>query len=130
MRLPLSSLVDAHSSLTVGRAVIDVEDAETHFHADEFSEAAAVRRPKINIAPNEIYSLHGIIAEHLDTVAPEENDPVRLVIEELGGVPTGGSADLNRARADAIALTLAPRVLPEEGASLPPLALFEHFADA
>ncbi|GAA5946128.1 hypothetical protein JCM3775_004155 [Rhodotorula graminis] len=94
--------------------VIHVDDAETHFHADEFSEAAAVRRPKINITPNEIYALHSILAEHLDTVAPEQQDPVRLVIEELGGVPAGGSAELNRARADAIALTLAPRVLPEE----------------
>ncbi|BGP43492.1 iqgap-related protein [Rhodotorula kratochvilovae] len=94
--------------------VVHVEDAETHFHADEFSEAAAVRRPKINITPNEIYQLHSIIAENLDTVAPEAQDPVRRIVEELGGVPAGGSAELNRARADAIALTLAPRVLPEE----------------
>ncbi|GAA6050880.1 hypothetical protein JCM3770_005753 [Rhodotorula araucariae] len=94
--------------------VVYVEDAETHFHADEFSEAVAVRRPKINITPNEIYTLHSIIAENLDKIAPDARDPVRLIVEELGGVPAGGSAELNRARADAIALTLAPRVLPEE----------------
>ncbi|GAA5865578.1 hypothetical protein JCM8547_007655 [Rhodosporidiobolus lusitaniae] len=94
--------------------VINVEDAETHFRADEYVDAAAARRPVIYISPNDIYSTHSVFAENIDVIAPEEDDPVRKIVVELGGVPSGSSAELSRARADEVALTLATRLSPQE----------------
>ncbi|GAA6039162.1 hypothetical protein JCM8097_000443 [Rhodosporidiobolus ruineniae] len=94
--------------------VINVEDAETHFRADEYVDAAAARRPVIYISPNDIYSTHSVLAEHIEVIAPEEDDPVRKIIVELGGAPSGSSAELSRARAEEVALTLATRLSPQE----------------
>ncbi|GAA5998808.1 Iqg1p [Rhodotorula paludigena] len=94
--------------------VLHVEDPETYFRADQYVDAAASRQPVIYISPNDIYAMHSIIAETIDLIAPEEHDPVRVIVTELGGVPAGGSSDLGRARADDVALTLATRVLPQE----------------
>ncbi|GAA5951462.1 hypothetical protein JCM3765_005942 [Sporobolomyces pararoseus] len=95
--------------------VINVKDAEDHFRADEYVNAAAERRPVIYISPNDIYSTHSIISDNLDVIAPEENDPLRETILELGGAPgDGNSAELSRARAEAITLTLNTRLLPQE----------------
>ncbi|GEM11050.1 ras GTPase-activating protein [Rhodotorula toruloides] len=94
--------------------LIHIEDAETFFRADEYVDAAASRRPVIYISPNDIYATHSILVETLDVIAPEEDDPVRQILVELGGVPTASSAELERARADEVALTLATRLLPHE----------------
>ncbi|GAA5901502.1 Iqg1p [Sporobolomyces salmoneus] len=95
--------------------VINVKDAEDHFRADDYVNAAAERRPVIYISPNDIYSTHSIISDNLDVIAPEENDPLRETILELGGAPgDGNSAELSRARAEAITLTLNTRLLPQE----------------
>ncbi|BGP03561.1 iqgap-related protein [Rhodotorula toruloides] len=94
--------------------LIHIEDAETYFRADEYVDAAASRRPVIYISPNDIYATHSILVETLDVIAPEEDDPVRQILVELGGVPTASSAELERARADEVALTLATRLLPHE----------------
>ncbi|GAA6016992.1 hypothetical protein JCM11491_006122 [Sporobolomyces phaffii] len=95
--------------------VINVKDAEEHFRADEYVNAAAERRPVIYISPNDIYSTHSIISDNLDVIAPEEHDPLRETIVELGGAPgDGNSVELSRARAEAITLTLNTRLLPQE----------------
>ncbi|GAA5964914.1 hypothetical protein JCM21900_000018 [Sporobolomyces salmonicolor] len=105
--------------------VINVEDAETHFRADEYVDAAAARRPVIYISPNDIYATHSIIADNLAVIAPDEQDPLRETILELGGAPTGAnSAELLRARAEAITLTLNTRMLPTEDPEAPNKHLF------
>ncbi|GAA5820379.1 hypothetical protein JCM10212_002727 [Sporobolomyces blumeae] len=95
--------------------VINVKDAEDHFRSDEYVNAAAERRPVIYISPNDIYATHSIISDNLDVMAPEDQDPLRETIIELGGAPAdGSSAELSRARAEAITLTLNTRLLPQE----------------
>ncbi|GAA5926398.1 Iqg1p [Sporobolomyces koalae] len=97
------------------KEVINVKDAEDHFRADEYVNAAAERRPVIYISPNDIYSTHSIISDNIDVIAPEEHDPLRETIIELGGAPgDGSSAELSRARAEAITLTLNTRLMPQE----------------
>ena len=48
--------------------MINVKDAEDHFRADEYVNAAAERRPVIYISPNDIYSTHSIISDNLDII--------------------------------------------------------------
>jgi Ras GTPase-activating-like protein IQGAP2/3 len=64
--------------LTRPSAVIDVSDAEIHFHADEYIDAAAARRPVIYISPTDIYAMHGIITANMDSVvSPASSHPPR-----------------------------------------------------
>jgi Ras GTPase-activating-like protein IQGAP2/3 len=45
--------------------VADVPDAETQYHAHEFLDVTVQPRP-IYISPNEVYSMHTLLTQHLD----------------------------------------------------------------
>ena len=45
----------------------EVEDAETHFHAHEFLDVT-VQPKSIYITPNEVYSMHSLIAHYAEFV--------------------------------------------------------------
>jgi Ras GTPase-activating-like protein IQGAP2/3 len=45
-------------------AVADVPDAEIHFQAHEFLDATVQPKP-IYISPNEVYSMHSLLANHV-----------------------------------------------------------------
>lgn len=45
--------------------VANVPDVETQYHAHEFLDATVQPKP-IEISPNEVYSVHRVLSEHLD----------------------------------------------------------------
>ena len=45
--------------------VADVPDAETQYHANEFLDVTVQPKP-IYISPNEVYAMHGLLAQHID----------------------------------------------------------------
>lgn len=53
--------------LTTGPLVANVPDAETQFHAHEFLDATVQPKP-IYISPNEIYTMHGLLSQHQDSL--------------------------------------------------------------
>lgn len=65
--------------------------------------------------------MHSVIADSIDVLAPDDSqdDPLRTIIRELGGAPSGGSTELGRARAEEVALTLSARVRAQDGKSFP-----------
>ncbi|KAF8195779.1 hypothetical protein K438DRAFT_1968278 [Mycena galopus ATCC 62051] len=91
--------------------VANVPDAETQFHAHEFLDATVQPKP-IYISPNEIYTIHGLLTQYQDYLAPRsdpEHDTLRTILSELGGVPLLGSDELKDARDQAITLELTNR---------------------
>ncbi|THH19788.1 hypothetical protein EW146_g1464 [Bondarzewia mesenterica] len=88
--------------------VADVPDAETQYHAHEFLDATVQPKP-IYISPNEVYAMHGLLAQHIDSLAPSREDTLRVIIHELDGVPHLGSEELKDARDRAITLDLTNR---------------------
>jgi len=46
-------------------SVADVPDAETQYHAHEFLDVTVQPKP-IYISPNEVYAIHGLLAQHVD----------------------------------------------------------------
>ena len=52
--------------------VADVPDAETQYHAHEFLDVTVQPKP-IYISPNEIYTMHGLISQHLDELVCSNN---------------------------------------------------------
>lgn len=52
--------------LHLNRALVaDVPDAETQYHAHEFLDVTVQPKP-IYISPNEVYAMHGLLAQHID----------------------------------------------------------------
>lgn len=47
-------------------AVVDVQDAELQFSADEFLDHTVPQKPVIYISPNEIYSMHLLLTQQID----------------------------------------------------------------
>ncbi|KAJ7890806.1 hypothetical protein B0H13DRAFT_2530496 [Mycena leptocephala] len=88
--------------------VANVPDAETQFHAHEFLDATVQPKP-IYISPNEIYTIHGLLTQYQDHLAPQPNDILRTILVELGGVPNLGNDELKDARDQAITLELTNR---------------------
>ena len=91
-------------------AVLDVPDAETQFNADEYLDHSLPHKPIIYISPNEIYSMHSLVVQHLDVIAVNQRDHLRSLVEELGGAPLPASAELEQARTGEIAMTLKGRL--------------------
>lgn len=50
-----------------GLLVADVPDAETQYHANEFLDVTVQPKP-IYISPNEVYAMHGLLAQHIDNL--------------------------------------------------------------
>ncbi|KAL0949959.1 hypothetical protein HGRIS_009979 [Hohenbuehelia grisea] len=88
--------------------VADVPDAETTFQASEFLDATAQPKP-IYISPNEIYTVHGLLVQHQDELAPEAGDTLRVILNELDGVPHFATEELKDAREHTVALELTNR---------------------
>ncbi|KAI0677108.1 hypothetical protein C8Q78DRAFT_959803 [Trametes maxima] len=89
--------------------VANVSDAETEFHAHEFLDATIQPRP-IWISPNEVYSMHTLLSQYLEHLAPSRDDTLRVILIELDGVPNiVGNDELNEARDTAIELQLSNR---------------------
>ncbi|KAJ7700066.1 ras GTPase-activating protein [Mycena rosella] len=88
--------------------VANVPDAETHFHAHEFLDATVQPKP-IYISPNEIYTIHGLLTQYQDHLAPQSNDTLKTILTELDGVPNLGNDELKDARDQAITLELTNR---------------------
>ncbi|KAF8897516.1 ras GTPase-activating protein [Infundibulicybe gibba] len=88
--------------------VAGVADAESHFHAHEFLDATVQPKP-IYISPNEIYMVHGLLSRHKDFLAPDNEDTLKIILNELGGVPNLENEELKDARDQAVTLALTNR---------------------
>ncbi|KAI0224722.1 iqgap- protein [Massospora cicadina] len=111
--LPLNTYV-AYTADKFARyvdAVADVSGPEAHFGADAQLELTALcRRPVIYISPLEIYSMHAHLADpgRRQLIAPDPEDPLAIVLDELGPPPTVPSDQL-AANSHEISLQLVNR---------------------
>ncbi|KAI0307116.1 hypothetical protein B0F90DRAFT_1622592 [Multifurca ochricompacta] len=100
--------------------VADVPDAETQYNAHEFLDVTVQPKP-IYISPNEVYSMHGLLSQHIDRIVrcgPAREDPLRTILHELDGVPQFGNEELKDARDRAITLELTNRFAHVQGKDL------------
>lgn len=91
------------------QALLDsVETPERHFGINEYTDASSPRRPVIYIAPNEIYAVHQLLATNeRELCAPD--DPLAVLLLQLGAPPSHASSELHSARESEITLTLSHR---------------------
>ncbi|XP_006628835.1 ras GTPase-activating-like protein IQGAP1 [Lepisosteus oculatus] len=69
-------------------AACDVPSLEDKFNVDEYSDLVTLTKPVIYISIGEIINTHTLLLDHQDAIAPEHNDPIHELLEDLGEVPT------------------------------------------
>ncbi|XP_028281626.1 ras GTPase-activating-like protein IQGAP3 isoform X2 [Parambassis ranga] len=70
------------------QSVCDVPEPEERFSMDEFSELLIVNRPVIYISVSELMNTHKLLLEHQEVLCPDQSDPLRLILKDLGQVPS------------------------------------------
>ncbi|CAG8564365.1 5605_t:CDS:10 [Paraglomus occultum] len=85
-------------------AVTEITDPEAFFDIDEFEDLTRTHKPIIYITPYEIFSTHKLLVERLDVIAPQHDDPLRQILNELSAPPVE-EID-NTSNAGEISLTL------------------------
>ncbi|XP_048473021.1 ras GTPase-activating-like protein IQGAP1 [Rhincodon typus] len=70
------------------QAACEVPELEDRFNVDEYSDLVTLTKPVIYISIGEIINTHTLFLDHQDAIAPEHNDPIHELLEDLGEVPT------------------------------------------
>uniref|UniRef100_A0A8C6QZX3 Ras GTPase-activating-like protein IQGAP1 n=1 Tax=Nannospalax galili TaxID=1026970 RepID=A0A8C6QZX3_NANGA len=66
----------------------DVPELQDKFNVDEYSDLVTLTKPVIYISIGEIINTHTLLLDHQDAIAPEHNDPIHELLDDLGEVPT------------------------------------------
>ncbi|XP_076443787.1 ras GTPase-activating-like protein IQGAP1 isoform X2 [Babylonia areolata] len=66
----------------------DVEEPEVRFNVDQYSDLVMITKPVIYISVAEIVDTHSLLLQHQENIAPEHEDPLHELLEDLGDVPT------------------------------------------
>uniref|UniRef100_UPI00358EC297 ras GTPase-activating-like protein IQGAP1 n=1 Tax=Myxine glutinosa TaxID=7769 RepID=UPI00358EC297 len=70
------------------QAACDVPEMEEKFTIDEYSDIITLSKPIVFISIGEIINTHSLLLEHQEAIAPDHNDPLIELLEDLGDVPS------------------------------------------
>ncbi|CAG8528063.1 5585_t:CDS:2 [Cetraspora pellucida] len=94
------------------KEVTEVGEAESFFGIDEFDDLTKTNKPIIYISPIEVFSMHELLMQRLENIAPQPNDILRQIFHELGDAPPT-EEDPNDAGTKEVSLTLTSRLALE-----------------
>ncbi|CCG82346.1 Putative uncharacterized protein [Taphrina deformans PYCC 5710] len=110
---------------TIFRALLEVEDLETHFAITELDDVVATKRPILYIKVSDIFALHSMVATHLHDIAPEVEDPLNYVLLQLGPPPSRAEDMMIMSISNSeLALTLDPKAIDVDDPEADERALF------
>ncbi|NWU92404.1 IQGA1 protein, partial [Upupa epops] len=93
------------------QAASEVPELQDKFNIDEYSDLVTLTKPVIYISIGEIINTHTLLLDHQDAIAPEHNDPIHELLDDLGEVPTiesligEGSGNVNDPNREILAKT-------------------------
>ncbi|NXF80125.1 IQGA1 protein, partial [Sclerurus mexicanus] len=93
------------------QAACEVPELQDKFNIDEYSDLVTLTKPVIYISIGEIINTHTLLLDHQDAIAPEHNDPIHELLDDLGEVPTiesligEGSGNVNDPNRETLAKT-------------------------
>uniref|UniRef100_A0A8C3DBC3 IQ motif containing GTPase activating protein 1 n=1 Tax=Corvus moneduloides TaxID=1196302 RepID=A0A8C3DBC3_CORMO len=91
------------------QAACEVPELQDKFNIDEYSDLVTLTKPVIYISIGEIINTHTLLLDHQDAIAPEHNDPIHELLDDLGEVPTIesliGSGNVNDPNREMLAKT-------------------------
>jgi Ras GTPase-activating-like protein IQGAP2/3 len=89
------------------RLIVNVPDAKTRFDMDEFEDLTSKEKPTLYLKMSDIFTIHRLIAQDIEYIAPSREDQLRVIIGELGSVKTS-EAELKNVGNTEIGLHLDP----------------------
>lgn len=69
------------------KLVCQVEEPEEKLQVNQYNELVQKARPSILIGTHEICNIHNILVKFLERIAPDQNDPVRIILKDLAEPP-------------------------------------------
>ncbi|XP_068034717.1 ras GTPase-activating-like protein IQGAP1 [Anomalospiza imberbis] len=93
------------------QAACEVPELQDKFNIDEYSDLVTLTKPVIYISIGEIINTHTLLLDHQDAIAPEHNDPIHELLDDLGEVSTiesligEGSGNVNDPNREMLAKT-------------------------
>lgn len=66
------------------KSISQVDDPEDHLQVNKYMELAQRTKPVIIISLHEIFRTHSLLYENLSELAPESDDPLRIIMNDLG----------------------------------------------
>jgi len=64
-------------------------EPEKQFEVNEYVDQVNTIRPTVYMSPFEIFGMHAMMTDKIDFLAPEMDDPLRVILSELGNPPPG-----------------------------------------
>ena len=89
---PLNDFIERNKPKIINyfNDLIRVDDPEDHLKVNKYMELTQKTKPVILISLNEIFRTHQLLHEDLDTIAPDAEDPLRKILQDLGKPPSAG----------------------------------------
>ncbi|KAG0280272.1 hypothetical protein BGZ95_010710 [Linnemannia exigua] len=69
--------------------VVEVEEPEKQFDVNQYIDQVNTIRPTVYMSPFEIFTMHAMLIDKIDILAPELDDPLRVILSELNNPPSG-----------------------------------------
>lgn len=73
--------------------LVDVPEPSEALQVDRYMELTQKSKPVVIISLHEIAETHAYVLADINKLAPEKDDPLRLIVSELGEAPQVASAD-------------------------------------
>jgi Ras GTPase-activating-like protein IQGAP2/3 len=86
-------------------SLVKVDDPEDHLQVNKYMELTQKTKPVILISLHEISMTHKMLLQNLDALATEKEDPLKMILNDLGE----GPPDIDKADDREIQLTLVNR---------------------
>lgn len=74
-------------------SILKVPEPEEKLQVNKYMELAQKAKPIIVISLNEIFRTHALLKENLEELAPDKEDSLRVVLNDLGDAPTEFNED-------------------------------------
>ncbi len=71
----------------------EVPDPEDYLQVDKYMEFMQKTKPLIIISLHEIASTHSLLLQHIDKLAKDKDDPLRVIMNDLGEAPAISNED-------------------------------------
>ncbi|KAI8799673.1 hypothetical protein BJ742DRAFT_844964 [Cladochytrium replicatum] len=82
-----------------------VVTAEDYFNIDEYVDLSRTQKPTILISPHEVFQVHRTLVENIgDIVEPSKDDPLSLILNDLGNPPPQSESKDNNSGAVTLSL--------------------------
>jgi len=94
--------------------LINVRDAEEQFDIDEFNDLYSTTKPTLYMKMADIFTIHHLVADHVDLLCPDKDDALRETIKEVGSARTNEN-EMMGVGSQEITLQLNPKFLSIQG---------------